>query len=91
MVDGNEEVDAILFEFNVSGYIICVGYIRRCCVLDLKDLLLSGVVRGSKSCPEKLGESRKSTILWRSWAFKVSSKYNDKRLCIVTVTPQVFA
>ena len=51
MVDGDEEVDTILLEFNVSVccLFVCVGAFG---FLDFKDLKPSGVVRGARSCPE---------------------------------------
>lgn len=79
MVDGNEEVDAILFEFNVSLLFICCS----CMQCDV----FFGFGQRSRTGP---GLQKLSGNMADPLALSYGS-YNDKRLCIVKVTPQVFA
>lgn len=84
MVDGNEEVDAILFEFNVSAVLLLFAAVCSCsvmCFLDLGKDLLSGDGPGLQKLSGNMADPLALSY----------GSYNDKRLCIVKVTPQVFA
>lgn len=70
--------DTILFEFNVSGWIIncyqlCLFGVFFWSCKDLQ--ILSGWSGGSKSCPEIWAKCRNT-----SWMLALCGSYNDKRL-----------
>jgi hypothetical protein len=87
MVDGDEEVDTILFEFKVS--VVCVDCLLASSALffwiceDLQNL--SGVVRGQK-LSGNLGEMRKKLVIWIHGGVTMT-----RSLRIVTVTLRGFA
>lgn len=50
MVDGNEEVDAILFEFNVSAVLLLFAAVCSCSVMCFLDW--AKIVRGWSGAPK---------------------------------------